>query len=375
MPILDVPLSVLRQRQSMKWTRYEADILPVWVAEMDTLLSPAVRAAMTRAIEIGDYGYHGAPILEAAWRRYAADTWDLHVEEKQVTICADVMSAMAGVVRHLTPSGATIATTTPIYAPFRAAGTVDGRRLVTADMTPAGRFDLPALADLFARERPAAFLLCHPYNPTGTIATWEELAAIAALANELGVIVVSDEIHALVHDPAAAFTSYLAVPGSEHGFVASSASKGFGLAGLKAGLLVAGSARVGDLWSLPYELRAGGTSHLGLLAQTAALDGDRSWLAELNAEITANKLWLAGALAPLGLTHTASPATYLAWIDCTPLGLDDPAGHFRVHGRVAVNPGTDYDKRAKQWIRINVATSPAILSEAVDRIAASLSAT
>jgi cystathionine beta-lyase len=372
MPVFDVPLTVLRQRQSMKWTRYPADVLPLWVAEIDALLSPGVQAAMTRAITVGDFGYHGAPRLEPAWLRYSHDAWGLDLVENQVTTCADVMSAMATVVRHLTPPGAVIATTTPIYPPFRAAGSVDQHPLVTVDMTPDGRLDLTALAELFERTRPAAFLLCHPYNPYGTLATRAELAAVAELANAQGVIVVADEIHALVHDPADDFVSYLTVPGSETGFVATSASKGFGLAGLKAGLLIAGAERIGDLARLPYEDRAGATSHLGLLAQTAALDEDRPWLAELNAEIVANKRWLSEALAPIGLTYTPSPATYLAWIDCSPLGLADPAAHFRTRGRVAFNPGTDYDERAKQWIRINVATSPAILAEAVDRLSASL---
>ncbi|MDR1449362.1 MAG: aminotransferase class I/II-fold pyridoxal phosphate-dependent enzyme [Propionibacteriaceae bacterium] len=374
MTVFDVPLSQLRQRQSMKWTRYPPDVLPLWVAELDAYLSPGVKAALTRAVEIGDFGYHGAPILEAAWRRYAADTWGLSLAPEQVTGCGDVMSGMAAIVQHLTPAGSAIATTTPIYRPFRPAGRVGGRRLVTCAMTPAGRLDLPGLAALFERERPAAFLLCNPYNPYGSIASPAELAELAALAAAFDVTVVADEIHALVTDPAASFTPYLAVPGAETGFALASASKGFGLAGLKAGLIIAGSKRTGDLDLLPYESKTGATSHLGLIAQTAALDLDRDWLADLNTEITAHKRQLAKALAPFGLSYEPSPATYLAWVDCSPLGLTDPAGHFRLHGKVAFNPGTDYDEGAGQWIRINVATSSVILAEAVRRLGAALAA-
>ncbi|MDR0416989.1 MAG: aminotransferase class I/II-fold pyridoxal phosphate-dependent enzyme [Propionibacteriaceae bacterium] len=374
MTVFDVPLETLRQRQSMKWTRFPADVLPLWVAEADCHPSPAVRAALARAVEIGDFGYHGAPSLQPAWRRYAADAWGLELAADQVETCGDVMGGITSVIRHLTPAGAAIASTTPVYAPFRSAGGLDGRRLVTVDMTPAGRLDLPALADLFARDRPAAFLLCHPYNPHGTIATPAELAELAALANRYGVTVVADEIHALVVDPAAGFTPYVAVPGADTAFTVASASKGFSLAGLRAGLIIAGRRRVDDLKRLPYEDKAGVTGHLGMLAQTAALDHDRAWLADLNAEVAANKRLLAGLLAPLGLAYEPSPATYLAWVDCSPLGLADPTAHCLRHGRVAFSPGTDFDARAKQWTRINVATSPAILAEAVRRLEAALAA-
>jgi cystathionine beta-lyase len=251
--VFDVPLEVLRRRRSMKWTRYPADVLPLWVAEMDIHLSPAVRAAVTQAVEVGDLGYHGPRLLEPAWVRYARDTWGLELEERQVALTLDVVGAMAFAVDCLTPRDAAIAITTPIYPPFRYAASVGGRRVIEIDMTPEGRFDLGAIGRCFAAEHPAMFLVCNPYNPHGTIASRDQLAVIARLANEHGVTVLVDEIHALVHDNHVGFTPYFAVPGSETGFVATSASKGFGLAGLKAGLLIAGRAAVPRLAQIPYE--------------------------------------------------------------------------------------------------------------------------
>ncbi|MDR1079275.1 MAG: aminotransferase class I/II-fold pyridoxal phosphate-dependent enzyme [Propionibacteriaceae bacterium] len=371
MTVFDVGLEVLRQRQSMKWTRYAPDVLPLWVAEMDCLLSPAARAAVEEAVRIGDFGYHGRLVLEPAWIRYAQDAWGLQLDDRQVAACGNVMAGMTALVEHLTPPDAVIATTSPIYAPFRPAATVGGRGLATVGMTAQGRLDLPGLARLFDQRRPAAFLLCNPHNPCGSIATAEELQTVADLARQYQVLVIVDEIHSLVHDPAVEFVPYLSLPGGADGLVVTSASKAFGLAGVAAGLTVAGDNRVEQMWSLPYEVRAS-ASHLGLLAQTAALDLDRAWLAQLNREIVEHKELLAECLAQVGLAYQPSPATYLAWVDCSSLGLADPAAHFLERGRVAFNGGAEYDPAHGQWIRINLATSPEIVRQAIRRLAVAL---
>jgi cystathionine beta-lyase len=92
----------------------------------------------------------------------------------------------------------------------------------------------------------------------------------------------------------------------------------------------------------------------------------------MNHEVVANKHLLADLLTKVGLDYTPSPATYFAWVNCTRLGLDDPAAHFLEHGKVAFNSGADYDPRFRQWVRINVATSAEILREAIRRLATSL---
>ncbi|HSN11439.1 MAG TPA: aminotransferase class I/II-fold pyridoxal phosphate-dependent enzyme [Propionibacteriaceae bacterium] len=367
MAILDLDLDVLRQRTSMKWTRFEPDVLPLWVAEMDVLSPPGVTRAMQHVLEIGDFGYPGYESLPRAFAAFAETTWGLALDAKKLMPCADVVSGMAVLVDAFTPAGSGIVINTPIYPPFRVSGAVGERHLVEARMTAEGRLDLEILEAAFAREDVSGYLLCNPHNPFGTVHTPEELEAVARLARAHDVVVISDEIHGPLVAPGVRFTSYLAVPGSENGFVVTSASKAFNLAALKAGLLIAGSEQVEALWKLPYEVRAG-SSHLGLLLQAAGLDSDREWLAELNAEIVANKALLASLLPQVGLEYTPSEGTYLAWVDASPLGFEHPAMTLRARGRVAFNPGTDYAGDHGQWIRINLATSPAIIREAVRRI-------
>ena len=372
MAIFDLGLDVLRQRTSMKWGRYDPDVLPLWVAEMDVAVSPGVRAAFEHALAVGDLGYPGYDALPRAFVRFAQDSWGLPLDQRRAMPCADVVSGMANLIDHLTPRDAAVVINPPVYPPFRVSGSVNGRRLVEVPMTPAGRLDLPALAAAFAQHKPAAYLLCSPHNPHGTVHTPDELAAVARLAREHGVRVISDEIHAPLVAPGVTFTPYLAIEGTDDAYIVTSASKSFNLAALKAGLLVAGAGAVDEMWALPYEVRAG-ASHLGLLTQAAALDHDREWLGALVGEVAAHKDLLADLLRHrLGLEYVPSEGTYLAWVDCTPLGLEHPQQHFAQVGRVAFNAGTDYGREHEQWVRINLATSPRIITEAVERMVRSL---
>jgi cystathionine beta-lyase len=367
MAILDLDLDLLRLRTSMKWTRFGPDVLPMWVAEMDLLSPPGVTRAMQHILEIGDMGYPGYDSLPCAFADFAAATWGHTLDAKKLLPCADVVSGMAVLVDAFTPVGSSIVINTPIYPPFRVSGAVGERPLVEATMTPEGRLDLDALEAAFAREDVTGYLLCNPHNPYGSVPTPGELVAVAQLARTYDIVVISDEIHGPLVAPDATFTSYLQVPGSENGFVVTSASKAFNLAALKAGLLIGGAEVVQALWKLPYEVRAG-SSHLGLMLQAAGLNDDRDWLAQLNTEIAANKVLLASLLPEVGLSYTPSAGTYLAWVDASPLGFDNAAVTIRERGKVAFNPGTDYAGDHAQWIRINLATSRAIIREGVRRI-------
>jgi cystathionine beta-lyase len=125
---------------------------------------------------------------------------------------------------------------------------------------------------------------------------------------------------------------------------------------------------------MPAEVQDG-PSHVGVIAHTAALRGGRAWLEALIAGLDENRRLLAELLADRlpGIRHRPPQATYLAWLDCRGLGLDgDPASLFLERGRVALMPGPPFGAGGAGHVRLNLATSPEILAEAVERIAASL---
>ena len=369
-----------RDRTSVKWVAYPPDVLPLWVAEMDAAPCPAVAQAVSAAMQRGDTGYGWGPRYAAAVARYAHDSWGWEVDTAAAMIVPDVMIGAAELLRLLTDEGGPVVVSPPVYDSFFGFVDAIGRRRVDAPLTPAGRLDPQGLRNAFrdatARGERAAYLLCNPHNPTGTVHSPAELASLAALAEEFGVRVVADEIHApLVLPGGPGFTPYLTVPGAERGFSVFSPSKGWNLAGLKSALAMAGPGAVDDFARL-HEVNTHGSSHVGAIAHVAAMAEGRGWLDQLVGELDANRTLLGRLLAEhLPAVRWQPPeATYLAWLDCRDLGLgDDPAAVFLERGRVALGSGPWYGRpQGLGFARLNFATSPGILEEAVKRMASVL---
>jgi cystathionine beta-lyase len=275
----------------------------------------------------------------------------------------------------------------PVYPPFYAFTRSAGRTVIEAPLGADGRLDLDALDRALAVARAmsgrAALLLSNPHNPTGAAHTRAELEAVAAAAARHQVRAISDEIHAPLVLPGAQFTPYLSVNGTESAFALISASKAWNLAGLKAALLIAGPGAAADLRRLPEEV-SHGPSHLGVIAHTAAFRHGQPWLTTLLAGLAANRDLLSQLLtAHLPQVRYQPPeATYLAWLDCRALGLHDPhatgdhvvsdlAGPARMfldRARVALSSGHVFGHGGAGFVRLNFATSPAILRQAIQRM-------
>ncbi|WP_225632645.1 MalY/PatB family protein [Streptomyces solaniscabiei] len=378
-PLRALTLDRLRRRTSMKWRTHPADVLPLWVAEMDVPLARPVVRAVTDAMELGDTGYPAGTAYAEALAAFAGKRWgwdDLAVE--RTAIVPDVMLGVVEMLKLVTGPGDPVIVNPPVYPPFYQFVTHLDRRVVEAPLGADLRIDAQVLEDAFRRAVAgggrAAYLLCSPHNPTGTVHTDGELAAVAALAERYGVRVVADEIHAPVVAEGVRFVPYLSVPGAERGLSLMSASKGWNLPGLKAALALAGPGAAGDLARMPEEV-GHGPSHVGVIAHTAALREGTAWLDAVLAGIDENRRLLTDLLAARlpGVVHHPGEATYLAWLDCRALGLgDDPAQAFLHRGRVALSPGPDFGTGGAGHVRLNLATSPEVITEAVRRMAAAL---
>ncbi|MEW1845353.1 MalY/PatB family protein [Nonomuraea angiospora] len=388
-PLVRLSLERLRERTSMKWRAHPDDVLPLWVAEMDVPLARPVAEALHRAIDLGDTGYPYGTAYAEALAEFARERWSwdgLRVEHTAVV--PDVMMGIVEVLRLITDPGDAVVVCSPVYPPFYAFVTHDGRKIVEARLGPDLRVDLGTLEEAFVRARSrgrrAAFLMSNPHNPTGVVHTREELREIARLAQKHGVRVISDEIHAPLVLPGAGFVPFLDVEGSGNGFALTSASKAWNLAGLKAALAIAGAGAAGDLRRMPEEV-GHGPSHLGVIAHTAAFREGGAWLDELVLGLDANRALLGRLIAEhLPEARYRPPeGTYLAWLDCTWLGLHDdepsgglgvvsdvagPAKLFLDRARVAVSSGHVFGSGGAGCVRLNFATSPDILRQALSRM-------
>jgi cysteine-S-conjugate beta-lyase len=377
--ILDVPLDTLRrERTSIKWRRYGDDVLPLWIAEMDARPCPAVVEAVTAATTRGDTGYAGDEGYAAAFAELARAEWGWAPAPGSMVRVTDVLTGIAHLTRLLTEPGGPVVVSPPVYNAFYDVIASIERRVVEARLTAEGRLDLDLLDTTFASVtaggQRAAYLLSNPHNPTGTVHTAGELAGLAEVAARHGVRVLSDEIHAPLVYATSTFTPYLTVPGSERGITVTSGSKAWNLAGLKAALVVPGGDARADVARL-HPFVTFGASHFGVIAQTAAYRDGRAWVHQLVDELDANRALLAGLVREQlpGSRLLLPESTYLAWLDLRPLGLGDrPGATLLERGRVAVSDGTTFGSSGAGHVRINFATSPDILREAVARIASSL---
>lgn len=376
-PLTDLTLADLRQRTSAKWCKYPADVLPLWVAEMDVKPAEPVREVLVTAVTKGDLGYASGTAFTEALAGFAAERWRWSVSPGQMTTVADVITGYVDVLSLLTEPGDAVVVNPPVYPPFFSYLRAAGRRIDEAPLGDDHRLDFASLEEAFARVtrngRNASYLLCSPHNPTGVVHTREELERVASLADRYGVSVVVDEIHAPLVYGENSFVPYLDVEGGERGYSLMAASKAWNLAGIPAAIVIGGRAVQANLARYATSPHHGPT-HLGTLAQTAAYRHGGPWLDDLLAGLDQNRRLLATLIDEhlAGVRYTLPQATYLTWLDCRPLELEiDPSAHFLEHARVAVNSGPTFGTGGTGHVRLNIATHPDIITEAVRRMGAS----
>lgn len=390
-PLSSLSLEDLQRRTSEKWRHYPSDVLPLWVAEMDVALAEPIERALVHAVQGGDLGYPIADHYVAALAAFAVRHWGWHgVEPSRSRPVANVMSGVAAAMTVLTEPGDSVVVNCPVYPPFYSYTENSGRIVQEAPLGGDGRLDLESLEAAFerarARSKRPAFLLCNPHNPSGTLHRRDELAGVLELANRYGLRVIADEIHApLVLR--GAFTPLLSLTGAERAVSVLSASKAYNLAGAPAAVLVAGADAADVIDELAHRV-VPGPSHLGVIAQSAALNEADEWLADLLDDLRARQELLVDLLGEHlpGVRYLPGDATYLAWLDVRALGLPQssaasrgqmaslsgPAAFFLDHARVALSDGTAFGAGGTGHLRLNFATSDAILREALERLGRSL---
>ena len=293
-------LPQLRRRRSAKWRTYPDDVLPAFVAEMDFDLAPQIGPAVAAALAIGDCGYPHKGALGEAYAAFAADRLGWDVDPGRVYPIPDVMTGLAEVIEAITPPGSGIVVNPPVYPPFRFRFGFYGRRIIDAPLArdETGRYDLDPAAIGAALSQPgaAAYLLCSPHNPTGSVWSAGQLEMAADLCQRHGAVLLVDEIHAPLVLPGARFVPFGSLRHEMAGqaFVFTSASKGWNIPGLKCGVAVAGSEQGCAL--LEERAEALLAAHLGVLASVAAFTEGRPWLDAALGQLDENRALLAGLL-------------------------------------------------------------------------------
>ncbi len=297
---------------------------------------------------------------------------------ERVVIVNDVMGGVSESLRTLTHADDGVVIMPPVYPPFFEIVALAQRRIVEVPLLSGDRYaiDWNALEMAFSRDA-RCLLMCHPHNPVGRVFTRTELERLAQLAQQYGVLVISDEIHAPLVYSGATHVPFAAVadPLGLDTVTLMSASKGWNIAGLKCAQMIASSERVHvQFKQLPVDVtdRIG---HLGVIATAAAYEHGQPWLRETLALLETNRRLVATLLAKHlpQIGYRQPEATYLAWLDCRALPFgDDPAQAFIERARVALSRGLEFGEAGRGFARLNFATSSAIVAEAIARMASAV---
>lgn len=236
--------------------------------------------------------------------------------------------------------------------------------------------DLEAVAQAF-RDGGEMLVLCNPHNPLGTVASREELLAIAEVVTDAGGRVFSDEIHAPIVYAPAQHIPYASVSdeAAAHTLTAASASKAWNLAGLKCAQIILSNDADVELWERVGFWAGHGTSTLGVLANTAAYTAGREWLDGVVDYLDGNRRMLAQLVAEKlpGVRMTTPEGSYIALLDFRETGLTGDLGEwFRENAGVAMTDGAACGEAGVGFTRFVFALPRPVMVEAVERIAAAL---
>ncbi|MEX2480428.1 MAG: MalY/PatB family protein [Gammaproteobacteria bacterium] len=379
----DINEAGLRRRRGEKWNHYPADVLPAWVADMDFVVAEPIRAALAGRLEAADLGYpqsHRRTGLPELFAERVAARFDWSIAAADVLILSDVVQGLYLALESYSERGDGVVIQTPIYPPFLHAVAETGRRAVCCDLQPgATRYEIDfATMEAAIDSGCRVFMLCNPHNPSGRAFTADELGRIADLVCRHDLVLVSDEIHADLilaparHIPVASLSDDIAA----RTVTLMSASKAFNIAGLCMAFAHFGSPALRRRFErIPAHLR-GGTNTLSIAAVEAAWRHGQPWLDEVLATLRANRDRVAEFVAARwpAVGHLPPEATYLAWLDLRKLELEpSPQAWLLEHARVALNEGRTFGPAGEGHVRLNFATSSALLETLLERLDGALS--
>ncbi|MGQ4878325.1 MalY/PatB family protein [Billgrantia sp. LNSP4103-1] len=366
---------------SQKWHRYDASILPLWVADMDFRSPPEVIEALHARVEHGVFGYgQVSDSLKRTLCEWSAREYGWQIEPEWQLWLPGVVPALHLASLALTEPGEGVLTITPIYPPFLKVAERTGRlaqQATLAEPSAPGepwRLDLEALEAAITPET-RLLLWCHPHNPTGRVWSQEELAGLASLVERHNLLVVSDELHCdlLLDEGAAHRPLAAAFPGLAARIITLWApSKTFNLAGLTAACAVISDVSLRQRFAAAKRGLLPDVNVLGLVAAEVAYASGNPWRQALLEVLRGHRRSLVERVAQWpGVSMSVPQSTYLAWLDLRRAeGLVQRQGSPQQilvnEAGVALSDGADFGWPG--FVRLNFGTTASQLEAALARL-------
>ncbi|WP_447785340.1 MalY/PatB family protein [Pseudomonas germanica] len=360
---------------STKWSRYSADVLPMWVADMDFAAPPVVIEALQQRLLHPLVGYSVAQdnlreaIVADLWAKFA---WK--VKPQELIFLPGVESGFNMALKALVQPQQNVVVQVPNYPPLRHAPGHWGLNKVELEFVAQadGTYLTPLDVLRESLNGGGALLLSNPHNPIGKVFGREELQAVADICAAQDAWIISDEIHAelcfdgRVHIPTASLSTEIA----ERTITLMSASKAYNIAGLKTSFMIIQNTALRERVNHARCGMVDSVNPLGMEATRVAYSEGGPWLAELKTYLQANRDWLVEAVRSRlpGVTINVPQGTYLAWLDCSALDLDNPQQFFLEQAKVGLSPGLDFGDQHQQFVRLNFGCPRSLLEEGIARM-------
>ncbi len=367
---------------SYKWDTTADGVLPMWVADMDFKTAPIIIDALRRRVDHGVFGYTSVP--EGYYE--AVDSWfsrrhGYHVARRSIIYVPGVVPAISAIIKALVKPGEGVIVQTPVYNCFFSS--IRNNDCITVEnplrRTDCGKGMFTYEIDFDDLETKASvpanrlLLLCNPHNPAGRVWSRDELSRIAEICRRNNVVIVSDEIHCELTMPGFDFVSMATV--TDEAIICSSPSKAFNTAGLQIANIIANDPAQRALIDKAVNINeVCDVNPFGITGLIAAYNHGEPWLKALVAYLHDNyrltRDFFAHHLPELPLARLE--ATYLVWIDISACHCDGDTLEklLAKHDGILINSGTMYGDR--NYIRLNIATRRALLTDGLHRLAAGL---
>ena len=354
-----------------------ADVLPLWVADMDFASPEAVTRALQQRAAHPVYGYTLYPdsAYEAliAWMK-KRHGWE--VQREWIIMAPGVVPSLFASVMAFAQEGGGVIVQPPVYFPFFSAVTTNHRWLIENPLRLAGdRYEIDfEHLERCATDGAKLMLFCSPHNPVGRVWSETELAELLRIARRHDITILADEIHAdLVYPGERHIALATLANDADKVITAVAPSKTFNIPGLGLSCVIAPHAAHRHAIRQAFEtLHVGNTNPFSIVAFEAAYRGGEAWLDSLLRYLQGNRDfvcdYVARHLPAIKIVH--AEGTYLLWLDCRSLGWNDVKlrDFFVREARVGMNPGTAFGKNGSGFMRLNIASPRQVIAEALGRV-------
>ena len=377
-----------RKSESLKWRAFDEDVLPLWVADMDYKVAEPIVKALHERLNHEIYGYPywiwelndyvpelSSLIVERMDRLYQ---WKISPED--LVYLPGVVTGFNQAIHAFVQHDQAVYIQTPVYGPILHASEDTGVRHQEMTLTRLANGSYEVDWDVFEEkitDETAMFLLCNPHNPVGKAFSKSELERLAEICLKHDLIICSDEIHGDIiyknhkHIPIASISPEVA----NHTVTLMAPSKTFNIPGLQLSFAIIPNPELRKKFKATTLGLTPWVNILGWVAATAAYRDGAEWLDEVLDYLEKNRnfvyQYIQNEIPEIGMGMPEG--TYLAWLDCNELDIaEKPSDFFLKYARVALNDGAWFGKGGENFVRLNFATSRAVLEEALSRMKAAI---